>query len=294
MYLNITNRLYTAPVLSIEKTDYRNTVFNVNTQYEMAGINTILLKFDVEMTNVEMLELIKSKRAEYMIHIECSNTCYRTSIHFTGNSHSIEIPVDLVNGKVEMVAFIIAKEEIKNFINSDWDDDYIGLSFNYERASILGYQNLQSLDITKDFDEFAKSNSIFLIYKMLTEDSIPMEVDFDMKKIKIGLCEKEYVIYKRLCDKPEYQQILNSMIIFPTLVYLFEQLKLEGGIDENSGKAWFKALENSYRKRGMEFSEEVLKEDKTSLLLAQEAMEMPICSALTGLVDLADALGGED
>ena len=63
------------------------------------------------------------------------------------------------------------------------------------------------------------------------------------------------------------------MMIFPALVYVFEELKQENGIDNYSGRNWYVSLSKAYEKRGVDLEDELLNSDKTSVQLAQEAME---------------------
>lgn len=292
--MNITNRLYTYPVLSIEKDDYDTSVFEVQALQSMNGINNLLLQFDITMDNEELGQLIRDGKAEYVIHLECSNTAYRTSIHSAITYIEYEIPISRVSGKLEMVAFIVSKTKIPCFHSNDWNKDYEGLQFDFAKASVLGYQNLPTLDITKDYEELANASSIFLVYKRLTEEAKPMDVDLDSNRIKIGLCSEEYSVYSRFCGKTEFQPILNAMIILPALVYVFEELKQEGGIEINQGKEWFVSLDRAYRKRGIEFVNEIQDEDKPSIELAQEAMELPLNAAFSKLAGLYENGDEED
>ena len=113
-----------------------------------------------------------------------------------------------------------------------------------------------------------------------------MEIDLTTAQIGIGVGLQEYEIYSRFCDKEELQPILNSMMIFPALVYVFEELKQENGIDNYSGRNWYVSLSKAYEKRGVNLEDELLNSDKTSVQLAQEAMELPLNAALRKFVDL--------
>lgn len=84
----------------------------------------------------------------------------------------------------------------------------------------------------------------------------------------------------------EFQPILNAMIILPALVYVFEELKQDGGVEANRDREWFISLERAYEKRGINFINEINDEDKPSIRLAQEAMELPLNSAFSKLADL--------
>lgn len=47
--MNITNRLFTYPVLSDEKDDYKDSFFNVDYEQTMQGVNSLKLSFDIAM-----------------------------------------------------------------------------------------------------------------------------------------------------------------------------------------------------------------------------------------------------
>ncbi len=292
--MNITKRLYTYPILSEEKNDYNSSVFDVDFQYRMSGVNNLQLEFKITLDNEELRNLIIDGKTEYVIHIECSNTAFRTTLHSITEQTSIDIPAGRINGKLEIIALIILKENIKHFINSDWNNDYDGISFDLAKGSILGYKNLPALDIVKNYEELTTASSIFRVYKRITTEEKPMNVDIDSNQIKIGLGTQEFETYSRFCKKIQFQPILNSMIVFPALVYVFEELKQETGIEANEGKAWYIALNKAYEKRGINFIDEIKDELKSSVQLAQEAMELPISKALSMFTELFENMEDEE
>ena len=75
--MNITNRLFTYPVLSDEKDDFKSCVFEVDFTSRMEGVNSLKLTFDVVMDCPEIEDMILKGQAEYVIHLECSTTAYR-------------------------------------------------------------------------------------------------------------------------------------------------------------------------------------------------------------------------
>lgn len=278
--MNITNRLFTYPILSDEKDDYMESIFSVDYEQTMQGVNSLKLTFDIAMNCPELERLILNGQAEYVIHLECSTTAYREVLGSVSKHIEHIIPIGRINGTFDAVAFVILKKNIINFSCADWIDDYSGMTFNLSTGSILAYQNLPSLDITKDYEEFTNAGSIFSIYKRITEDDRPAEINLDSSKIRIGLSSKDYDIYAVYSTKTELQALLNSILVLPALVYVFEELKQEGGEETYHNKEWFLALEKSYSKRGVVFMEEVLNAEKTSYQLAQEAMELPLTKAL--------------
>lgn len=277
--MNITNRLFTYPVLSDEKDDFINSIFHVDYEQSMQGVNSLKLVFDITMNCEDLERLIIDGKADYVIHLECSTTAYREVIHSVSKHIEHVIPIGRINGSFDAVAFIILKKNIKNYYCSDWVEDFSNPIPNLTVGTILAYQNLSSLDITKDYEEFTNAGSIFSIYKRVTEEDCPAEINLDSTKIRIGLGTKDYDVYAVYSGKTELQSLFHSMLILPALVYVFEELKQEGGEETYHNKEWFLALEKAYSKRGIVFMEEVLNPEKTSYQLAQEAMELPLSKA---------------
>ncbi len=52
------------------------------------------------------------------------------------------------------------------------------------------------------------------------------------------------------------------MLILPVLVYVFEELRQEGGEETYHNREWFLALEKSYAKRGINFMDEIFNPEK--------------------------------
>lgn len=288
--MNINNRLFAYPVLSEEKNDYNQSVFNVNYEQTMQGINSLKLSFKIEMTCQDLEKMILNGQAEYVIHLECTTTAYREVLYSVSNYIEHEIPIGRVNGRLEAVAFIILKKRVTNFYSEDWVEDFNGVTFDLLQGSILAYKNLESLLLTKDYEEFSNANSIFTVYKRITDDDKPAEISLDSSKIRIVLGTRDYDTYARYSVKTELQAIFNSMLILPALVYVFEELKQENGEELYRNKEWFLALEKSYAKRGISLMDEVLNSDKESYQLAQEAMELPISKALNQIPAFFDTI----
>lgn len=216
--MNITHRLFTYPVLSDEKNDYKESIFSVDYEQTMQGVNSLKLTFDIAMNCRELEKLVLNGQAEYVIHLECSTTAYREVLRSVSRHIEHVIPIGRINGSFDAVAFVVLKKNVANFSCADWVDDYSETDFNLFAGSILAYQNLPKLDITKDYEEFTNAGSIFSIYKRITEDDCPAEINLDSAKIRIGLGSNDYEVYATYSAKTELQALLHTMIILPALV----------------------------------------------------------------------------
>lgn len=82
MYMNITNRLFTYPVLSDEKDDYKESFFSVDYEQSMQGVNSLRLSFDITMNCHELEQLIIDGKADYVIHFGMLDNSIQRSAAF--------------------------------------------------------------------------------------------------------------------------------------------------------------------------------------------------------------------
>ena len=286
--MNITKRLFTYPVLNEDNSDYLTSKFDLDVQCEISGVNMVSFDVNLMMDNEELLQLVADGAAEYVIHIECTATSYREMKRFvTCESHRIDIPASKINGKVEVLAMLVLKKNVLGLTNKDWNEDYEDFTFDLAKGTILAYNNIPAYDVVKKYEELSNTSSIFKIIKKLTDDTIPMEVELGSEFIHIWLGTKDYKMYSNLSCRSTMQPILNALIITPALVYVFEELRQENGIENNEYKRWFISLANSYKKRGINLVD-VINSEKSSVELAQEAMELPLNTALKVLTEVFD------
>ena len=139
-------------------------------------------------------------------------------------------------------------------------------------------------DIEKNDDELGKISSIFSICKKETVEQTGMTVDMSYEKIRIGLNITDYVNYSQLSQNPNKVDSVNSIIIFPALIYIFEQLKKDFTETDYTEYKWFRALENIFKKNGQELNKELL-ENEISIDLAQRVLNYPIERAFNSLTN---------
>lgn len=138
--MEIRNRLFPYPVLCLENDDYFDCTFNITVK-QIEELKDIILQFDVELNNKELLKLIREGKAEYLVHIECSNTSFRKVVRNAGNSFDYRIPKAKVNKEVFLVGMIVAKQPIKGFYSQKFNEDY-DEAVDFEKGAIMAYRNL--------------------------------------------------------------------------------------------------------------------------------------------------------
>ena len=266
--MNIEYRLYPYPVLTYFSDDYINSSFTSNLKVGRKGEN-IIFHLTANTDDEKLLKLIEDEYAEFVFHIECPSTSYRTIIKSKLGFENVPIHESLLNNKINICFFIIVKKDIKNYTNKNFNDDYQDISFNLEKANILAIAKPFNIEIEKEKDNLVQMPSIFLILKKNSEDGI-------------YLYKTEYEQYSIL-SKGIFQPLLHSSVIFPTLIYVLENLKnsdLENFEDYN----WFKTIKKVLANMNIELNRETL-EKEFSYDLAQKIINFPISRSFSAMME---------
>ena len=285
--MEIKYRLYPYPVLWNKNDDYKKpSKFLVEIEAK-ENFKNIKLKINFLLKDKEIENLIKENKAEYVVHIEATSTYFRELI----STREAEINYDLkdndILGRLQMSFFILAKEDILDYKNSNFNEDYSGDSFNLKKGNIIAIADSYRFDIEKNDDNLEKVSSIFSICQKETVEQTGMTVDMNSDKIRIALNKTDYINYHQLSQNSNNINIINSIIILPALIFIFEQLKKDFDENDFSDYKWFRALGKIFEKNNQSLNKELL-ENQLSIDLAQRILNYPIERAFNSLKDEND------
>lgn len=280
--MDIKYRLYPHPVLWDKNDDYNASSFDAQIEL-LREVKRIILNIKFELKNEEIRSLIANGQAEYILHIESPASSYRLVETSCIENKKISLADEHLLGKVSLCPFIVAKTDIENFVNSDFNTDYKDVAFNIAKGTILAIGTQQTFKVDKENEDLSKVPSIFTIYKNETIEEMPVEIEINSQKIRIGLNITDYGNYNAAVQNQA--AVVNSFLIYPALIYTFERLK--EGINDYVEYRWFKALEMMFKRYDIEFNEDLLSA-KTSIELAQKIMNYPVSNALSAMVNTED------
>lgn len=278
--MEISNKLFPYPVLASFNDDYVESNFDVEIKIKSNNRQYVIFDVQVVLENDHLLNLIENDLVDFAIHIECSNTSYRSLIRFSDLSYELVIPSGMINKKVTLCPYILARKTIVDYFNPQFNKYYEGLSFHIDRHSILAISLPSDIFIEKDYDEIKKVSSIFSIVKDLNEESRDIIVEKD-DLIRIKVPQKQYDDFKNLTIGLTHMDIINSIVIVPVLVGVFEECKRNGTlfVEEYQEFKWYRALKKALKKKEIDIESETFKE-QDSLILAQSLLENPIMKAI--------------
>lgn len=278
--MELRDRLYPYPILAAFKDDYYDSEFDVFVEPTISS-KKISFEFMYNLINEGLWDLISSNKAKVVVHIECPSTSFREVIEIKNTGMIYSIDSGKINNVIQICSFIIANQDIENYINEDFNDVYSDMDFFIGKYNFLAIGSQFNIPIEKDYDEIKNVSSIFSVFPGLDENMEFIERDFFQDKIHIKIPKKQFDMYKISIRNPKNHSYMHAMIIVPILIEIIESLK-SGGWEEFEELRWFKSLEKSLRKNGIEFNEEsILNIDVFSFV--QKIMESPIIISLENL-----------
>ena len=289
--MDIRYKLYPYPMLAADMDDYIDSSFSFSVTIDQR-IREIMFSFRLDLKNDGLADMVQNGKAEYLIHIECPQTCYRYALKTTEPTLVHHVPERDLNGRVSVCAFIVAKENLPSYYNDAFNLDYEGMTFSVDRGGILAIGGQYTLNIAKDTEELAKIPSIFTICKRAVDSGQGMEIDMDGDKIAVTLSADSFGRYKNLASELKYQPAFHSMLIMPALVYVFETLH-RAGIEDYDNLRWFLALRKTLEKYDVTLDAETL-ENVPSYTLAQKILDLPVDRALSALAEWDDDEGEDE
>lgn len=243
--MQLRNKYYPYPVIIEGGEYYINSSFESDIVQEMDGYN-IKLFLKTMLENDELNQMLRDGSVEIVHHIECPQTCYRSSVQTKDKIIEFLIKDSEVNGIVQVCTFLIAKNDIEKYTNSLFSSDYQGFKFDLEKGCIMAIGNQINLRINKIRDDLVNSSSIFSIVPNTDPVVSDIIIDLSKNKIIILLPEKTYGLYSNMQTYMEVQQVMHSMIIIPALMYTFSELKeAREQLYNYEENRWFRGLKKA-------------------------------------------------
>lgn len=244
------NTYYPYPVLYAANDDYQDSSFQAEVDIEnVFGEVKITARFHLQ--NPEIERLIHSNHCVYLIHVECGYTSYRNKFITTEEEIVINIPADLLRGKVNIHTFIVANTRIENYTNASFNEFFQGETFNLDKGNIMAIADAVEINLYEDPTELLNLPSIVTIMKSKKNEY--MHVDMYSDNIVIGLPEKEYELYAANAKSLLKNTILTAVIV-PTLVYVFSTIATSSK-DDLEGYMWYQVLEKIFADHGRRIDE---------------------------------------
>jgi len=247
--MDLRRKYYPYPVLSKYSDDYMTSTFQVDLKVEREG-HDITLHFNALLDNEELNYLIEEGKALITYHLECSSTGFRKALTTRNMQFSHIISNKNLNQRLQVCPFIIAVQDIEDYVNKDFHQDYVGIKFPIETGCIMAFDDTFNIDIEKNIDELANTSSVFSIVKNLEDSAKGMVLDIYKNKIVIKIPERTFNELEMLNKTITLQSTINSLIIVPALIFVLQELKAcpQDERYEFSSYGWYRAIKKALAK----------------------------------------------
>jgi len=288
--MRIKNNLTPYPILSNNNDTFLESSFTTTITGESI-FNQFVISGRFHLNNLELLDLIASKKVSYVVHVECPSASYRYIFEDDLPDFSIRINDNEIREKVEVCTFLISKEVIDNYSNSKFHPDYLGYEFKIEPGNILAIGSAMEFFIKKNCDELENLPSIIKIFRLDDKEknkgTMSVNTD-DPNKIFVGLYADQFDQYCQL-GQSLYKETLFSMILLPALITILARMKNDPETYED--RTWFQVIDTMLEKNKCSLENLTYEDSPNSILsIAQLIFSNPIGNGLIELknVDIVD------
>ena len=266
--MRLSNRSYPHPVVG-NADDVLDAEFQATFDFESDKSN-FFITAAVRCSSKTLLKLIEKGKACYTLHVECSNTVFRKTYDFTGDTHRVAIPGTMIHDTVEVNAFVRAKESLPKFVVEGSHADYADAEFAVNAGDILAIAEGQAFEADHDVDPLRRIGSLMVVVRSADPGDHQMKVEYDRdpNKIEIVLCQTDYDAYNEMKSVPNLTSHLTTTLVLPVLI---EAIHILEGPDAPDCK-WANMLNK--RLEALDLKE------ASALDKAQRLLELPIKRAL--------------
>jgi hypothetical protein len=274
--MRLSERSYPHPVVG-NRDDVPGAAFQAAVEMT-TDKQAIYLDVTINCSSKTINDLIKKKDAQFVMHVECSNTLYRKAFEFEDAKYRLQIPIDNLNDAVEVNVFARATRAISGYRVDAAHPDYANVTFEVDKGDILAVADGNVFYLDAPFDALSPIGSIMQIQASHEAGDKPMQVQYSGPKIVIYLSKQDFADYKMLKSvSTDISIALSTTIVLPVLIKAIDQVRE----NDDDDLRWIRAL-----KRRLEVLQ--LKIEDDSLEIAQKMLELPVKRTLASARMIAE------
>lgn len=285
--MQIAKKIFPYPIINRESqySTYNGSSFSLELE-EIDSEKIFYLKKVRYTTDSELLnKLIKERKVEVALIIECSETIFRKKVLL--NEEGIDIPLykSDFSGKVVYSMYAYTTQNIVLESSDEFLEEYQGIDYDLEKYSIVAADDGRTLYMNHEEAEENVVKSIFSVIPSFDKNDNVFYVDYETgKKIIITLSENDFNNYNEMFNIDTYKELFFSVLLIPSLTEALTRCKMlvdEYELEEvEQTYKWFKSIIVAYEKQiGKEFTVEEFR-DFSPVVLAQQLLGKPLSESL--------------
>lgn len=234
---------YPYPILRAKPVDYKTSTFSVGIKKEITK-DGFTLKITYDVNNSEIKMLLSKHFLAYAVQLQCISTWYRELKVSKSEEQVVFIPSGSVHERVDLCPCIVAIEDIDNFSNRDFSEDYDGIPYKINKGEVVAIGERQKFDAIYKNDIIKKGDPI--VHFVNDESSPVMFCEWEYDTIRIHLPKTQYKKYNEIGKyEPWKVPMLNAIYVVPAIVqgiYEIYQDVINNGQGTLERYSWYKTL----------------------------------------------------
>lgn len=269
--MKLSKRSFPHPVLG-NADDVPGAAFQATLEMEVAGAFAYI-NVHTTCSSETIKNYIEEGKAQYVLHIECSNTMHRQAIKFANPKESLTIEINSLNDDVEVNCFVCAIDSIDGYRVDGMHEDYGNATFTVLKGDVLAAGETVVFTIEPKFDSSRRIGSIMQIQEQSKDGDLPMQVDIFSDKINIFLSKSDFAAYKSLKSSESLLISATTAITLPVLIEAIRSMddsKMSGDLEEFR---WFRSLSKRITNLGLD-------KEPDAFVKAQRILDLPLKQVL--------------
>ena len=220
------------------------------------------------LENEDILKYIDEGKADYTCEVTCARTYLRRCYHSQFPAFNIEMGRKEVIGDIWFKCYVTVKENIQDYHNSQFNEDYEDALFDMEPGDMLTQFPPMKYTANLKYDKLYSAGSFMVVQEDKSGTSVWFDATGD--KILVYLPTAMYEQFKSFSGNQDFNELFHASIVFNALFKCISEYdpKLQGNC------LWASAIQ--YRINTEEALARFNLEDKTlSYELAQALLADP-------------------
>lgn len=188
--------------------------------------------------NEYITSLIQEGLAEYACEVECRETFMRKCYYSSTPEFTIKVDRKSVFGRINFSCFIATKVPIKDYINPQFNEDYIGHSFDLETGDLLAIFPAAYYNTEVKYDKLYAAGSFMQITEGRPTSERPF-FDLSGDKINIELPPAMFEQYRTFANS-RFIESIHASLVYNALVFAIQEM-LKNELHE--GKIWYDSID---------------------------------------------------
>lgn len=286
---NRKDRGFPYPVISEERDDMsaKFTVDLISRKQDASNLN---LSFSAAVDSMEIQELIRDRKASYILHAECSKNYFREARMFYDQQYEVSLPLASLSGRLNISFVIAACDAVSDYHPFAMHSDYGTRRFPIPAGGILALGPVFPIEL-REICTLQNMSSLISVRDRL-EPTGTMYINFEKDKIVVLLNQPDFAQYVAIRKVAQLRFTLLNSIVTPALTEAIQYIRdcaqgEETDMEsERDTKRWFRSVELMLRSA----NEPPEKTEKESLELAQLILKTQFISE--SLKELSAIVGG--